>query len=80
MTTERQPTEVRRNANLGHTLARLRMYLLVYLSATPMLAGWLAGLVLHRVHDGWKTARRQLDRLDDSVIEDIAKYGRGPRA
>ena len=52
-------------------MRRLRMYSLAYVSALPMIAGWAVGLVLHRVHDGWKVARLQLDRIDDAVIDDM---------
>ncbi|MGL4650728.1 MAG: hypothetical protein ACRC1H_15075 [Caldilineaceae bacterium] len=65
---------------LGPTLRRLRMYVPAYASAVLMLPGWIAGLVWHRMCDGWDVARRQLDRLDDAVIEDTAKHGRGPGA
>lgn len=80
MSTETTPREVGSTAGLGPTLMRLRMYLTGYCSAVLMLPGWLAGLLWHRMHDGWRVARRQLDQLDDAVIADMEKHRRGPGA
>ena len=50
---------------------RLSRLLLAYVSTTPLIFGWVAGLICHRIHDGWVFARRNLDQLDDVVIEEI---------
>ena len=64
---------------LGAAIRRVPLYTLAYFSAVPMLAGWLAGLLWHRMADGWRVARRNLDAIDDAVIDDMESR-RGPSA
>ncbi len=54
-------------------MGRLRLYLTAYSSALPMVVGWIAGLLWHRMRDGWNVAKRQLDRLDDAVVDDMIR-------
>ena len=50
---------------------RLALLLLSYFSAMPLIFGWVAGLICHRIHDGWTLSRRMLGQLDDAVIEEL---------
>lgn len=57
-----QPMTTRR------ALSQLCTLLVAYASSLPCLIGWIAGLMCHRVADGWKVARLTLDNLDDAAI------------
>ena len=57
-------------------MQKIRLALLAYVSAVPMLFGFLAGIFWHRVLDGWKLSRSMLDDLDDAMNDLIKETER----
>ena len=48
---------------------RLTFFILAVLNGSLMVPGIVIGTIAHRFIDGWRMARRNLDRLDDKAIE-----------
>lgn len=50
-------------------MSLLKYYLVAIPSGFLMAPGWIAGLVFHRLADGFRAARFSLDQLDDKCID-----------
>lgn len=56
-------------------LQQLRVLLIAYASALPILPGYVFGLLYYRFMDGMGVARRHLHDVDDKAIDVLRDIG-----